>query len=254
MFLEFPSRRNGSPKVRSQRLSLQGAQRRSNLPPTESLSQRPATCREGLLQRSAPRNDMWAVHPIALGTKAAELDPAMRSSGISVGLLTNFNLPGPVDGLHRTVVSLPSKPPATAPCSPCSPHLLRAEKTWPRFAPAVAKGDCHAKAAASTAFATNANPAPRGRNGMSPDQPISTRNPAPTGLRPTRSPGPQRADAAGARQRRPATGISGRHVAVNPARRPDARLDCPFALHPLTTLSSYHASQAVRGNARSLEE
>jgi len=70
----------------------------------------------------------------------AGLDPAMRMSGIHVGLLLNFNVPRLVDGLHRYVVQPPSKPTASAPWSPCSPHVLRAEKTWSRFAPAVAGG------------------------------------------------------------------------------------------------------------------
>jgi hypothetical protein len=34
----------------------------------------------------------------------AGLDPAMRMSGIHVGLLLNINLPRLVDGLYRTVV------------------------------------------------------------------------------------------------------------------------------------------------------
>jgi len=37
-------------------------------------------------------------------TKVAGLDPAMRMSGIHVGLLLNFNVPRLVDGLRRYVV------------------------------------------------------------------------------------------------------------------------------------------------------
>ena len=36
--------------------------------------------------------------------QVAGLDPAMRMSGIRVGLLLNFNVPRLVDGLHRSVV------------------------------------------------------------------------------------------------------------------------------------------------------
>ena len=69
----------------------------------------------------------------------------------------NFNMPRLMGGLCRTVVQLPSKPTASAPCSPCSPRCLRAEKTWPRFAPVMAGGrHRQPNAAAPTAFATRA--------------------------------------------------------------------------------------------------
>ena len=46
------------------------------------------------------------IHEVQLRnrTKVAGLDPAIRMSGINIGLLLNFNPPRLVDGLHRYVV------------------------------------------------------------------------------------------------------------------------------------------------------